>query len=244
MKIVVVPDVHLKIDLVKRIEDREGDAVYSFLGDLFDDFGDNESTIEQTARWLQDRFTSRPDDIFHLGNHDAWYLWPDVRGLVCSGNEQWKAFLIRSILDCSAYWDRVRLWSETPRAGGGTWLLSHAGFRLDNRQIALAADSTLYLDHAMTKTSVTADLSFGHMPLLLRAGRARMGQARFGGVTWLDWNEEFVPIEGVNQIVGHTVGKEPRNKQGESSDNWCLDTNLKHYGVIEDGVLTVKTSRG
>ena len=71
---------------------------------------------------------------------------------------------------------------------------------------------------------------------LLRAGWVRGGDQAKGGCTWLDWDEEFEDIPGVPQIVGHTIGKEPRWKGA----SLCLDTQLRHYAVIEDGKVTVK----
>jgi hypothetical protein len=257
VKTVVVPDVHLKIDLVHRIDDREGEAAYLFLGDFFDDFDDCESSIARTAEWLQDRASRRVQDTFLLGNHDAWYLWPEVRGLMCSGNDYWKKTIIRDVLDCPAYWARVKLWHEVPNASGaasaqgGTWLLSHAGFHADLYRDCCRNDfadaAPLKLDHAMVKSHATRSLEHGSVPAHLAAGRVRGGHEPKGGVTWLDWNHEFAPIDGVNQIVGHTRGTEPRNSQGVGSsgktllsDNWCLDSDLRHYGVIEDGVLRIE----
>jgi hypothetical protein len=53
-------------------------------------------------------------------------------------------------------------------------------------------------------------------------GRGRGGPARIGGLVWLDWNTEFTPIEGLNQIVGHSSGSEVRVKRGVNSINYCI----------------------
>jgi hypothetical protein len=82
---------------------------------------------------------------------------------------------------------------------------------------------------------------------LLQCGRGRGGIARVGGVVWADWNTEFVPIEGLNQVVGHTPGdvvrtKMLRNKEGRIvSANHNLDTHLNHVIlVLEDGTFQIE----
>ena len=97
------------------------------------------------------------------------------------------------------------------------------------------------------------------------AGRARMGPAPVGGITWADFNWEFQPTPGVNQMVGHTPGEQVKCKWLRHEDtkprkgDWptyqkmleinpetsvhslsvCIDTQGKHYAVIEDGVVTI-----
>jgi hypothetical protein len=66
------------------------------------------------------------------------------------------------------------------------------------------------------------------------AGVERGGPARYGGILWCDWNA-FEPIKDLPQIVGHTPGREVRYK----GNSICLDTHLHHYGLLENGELTV-----
>jgi len=66
------------------------------------------------------------------------------------------------------------------------------------------------------------------------AGMERGGPAKSGGILWCDW-QSFEPITGIRQIVGHTPGHEVRYKKGDV----CLDTHLHHYGLLEDGELTI-----
>ena len=58
-----------------------------------------------------------------------------------------------------------------------------------------------------------------------------LNPAEFCGVT----GKSFEPITGIRQIVGHTPGHEVRYKKGDV----CLDTHLHHYGLLEDGELTI-----
>jgi len=57
-------------------------------------------------------------------------------------------------------------------------------------------------------------------------GWARGGRSRAGGIFWCDFNDEFIPIPGVNQIFGHTAygGRNGiRTMHTEDSLNYCID---------------------
>ncbi len=59
---------------------------------------------------------------------------------------------------------------------------------------------------------VSKDVKNGKINPWLDAGFARGGLQAIGGMTWLDWNEEFAPVPYVNQIVGHTQLTNPEEK--------------------------------
>jgi len=67
---------------------------------------------------------------------------------------------------------------------------------------------------------------------LFSPGKARGGTQPVGGPLWLDWDEEFTDALPLPQLVGHTVGKAPRQK-GRS---WCVDCRQTVYVVLQDGV--------
>ena len=56
----------------------------------------------------------------------------------------------------------------------------------------------------------------------------------------MDW-DELIPIPGLNQLVGHTPASTVRHKDTPTSRNICLDTNLRHYAVFEDGRLEIRS---
>ncbi len=101
------------------------------------------------------------------------------------------------------------------------WLLSHAGLTYETRYANVA--------------SGLAVVKQGGVSRIFGAGWSRGGEYPVGGITWLDWYDEFEPISDYKQIVGHSRGKVPREKLG----NWCLDTDLRHYGLITDGELSI-----
>jgi len=83
-------------------------------------------------------------------------------------------------------------------------------------------------------------LNRGEHHFLLGRGVSRSGDQKIGGINWLDW-DELVPIPGLNQLVGHTPSQSVRHKNTPTSQNICLDTNLRHYAVFEDGQLEIKS---
>ena len=91
-----------------------------FLGDYFDNFGDNVSDARLTASWLRKRMDST-DDVLLLGNHDAAYLFPKLDALYCPGFTKAKARAIHEVLQ-PKHWQRFKL-AHVEQG----WLLSHAG---------------------------------------------------------------------------------------------------------------------
>ncbi len=64
-----------------------------------------------------------------------------------------------------------------------------------------------------------------------------MGENRRGGIVWQDWDTEFCMINGLNQIVGHSVNSKPQFYINDESFNCNLDTGLRYFGILESGVL-------
>lgn len=226
MRTLVIPDVHTKFWLVERILKEPHDQAV-WLGDFFDDWGDTPEIAEQTALALMRmQKESKKDDVFLLGNHDGMYLWPEVaQKLACSGFTPAKAKAIKAAINVKEVRQRFKL--HTTVDG---WLLSHAGLHVYHRNPRLMEE----------QGEILKDLAEGRVHMALHAGRSRGGNALHGGINWLDWRE-FEPIEGVRQICGHTQGAEVRQK----GENYCIDTGLRNYAVIEDGRVEIKeTPRG
>lgn len=116
--------------------------------------------------------------------------------------------------------------------------------------------------------SLDAEIKYGELDkgkssLLLAAGWSRGGMVKYGGITWNDSDIDMVPIPSVMQIFGHSPHPEPDviytykkdqnsvkrqqydlfhlnyNDPSLLSVNFNLDTHLHHYGIIEDGKLTI-----
>jgi len=233
----VIPDVHLKMDTVQRILDRESyDKVY-FLGDFFDDWNDKAATNAKMAQKLND-WMENDDFHFIYGNHDVHYFW-DLDFLPCSGYEEIKHLAIKNFLNRDLVRKRFKFYQTVD-----DWLLTHSG--CDRRVIPNDVKEELravveYLER-QTETCKN-QLSMGRSHWFFQAGYARGGRYPVGGILWCDWFDEFRPIPNVKQIAGHTFcgsnGKQnvPHWRDGY---NVNLDTNLKYYGIVKGGELEIK----
>ncbi len=171
--------------------------------------------MRNAAEWFVD-FVNNPNHIFLVGNHEQHYAY-SYRTFQCSGYEQWKYFLINDIVPRSV-WDKLKWFYFLD----GQWLLSHGGLhtlnvpddikkvRKDRQQFIAAL--TKYLDDELRKGFQSGANNQGCW--VFNAGRARWGQQRVGGLTWCDFEREFKPFRGINQIVGHTPQMQ--------SPRWCI----------------------
>lgn len=105
MKVLVIPDVHLKPEMFDRAEQilATGQADYAIqLGDLVDDWGkldDNEAyedTLERALRFAE----QHPDTKWLYGNHDFLYTVLDKKGMLESGHSPAQANTVREF-----YWN-------------------------------------------------------------------------------------------------------------------------------------------
>lgn len=239
MKDVIIPDVHLKHARVEAIIAAEPDADRRiYLGDWFDDFHDSPEKNAESAQWVRQRIenTSPETDIFLAGNHDMQYLFTGIPDLICSGYGAQKRILIRHILQ-DRHIGRFRLFCVS-----GSFLVSHAGVA---EQFLIPPEVPTdykpnYKNLELLESCALTSLAMRRMHPLVAAGRARGGNSYVGGLTWLDWDEEFAPVPGYRQIVGHTRGRTVRERAG----NYCIDCDLDFYAVVEDGEVSFRESYG
>ena len=73
-------------------------------------------------------------------------------------------------------------------------------------------------------------------------GPARYGMDRYSSPVWIDFFEEFVPLNDVRIICGHTNSRSnPYCKENSSGmENWCIDNEQKMYMIYEDGEFEIK----
>ncbi len=254
-RILVVGDIHHEWEraeaLLQNLRSRYDQAV--LLGDYFDDEGDSAAMAAATARWLA-RSLARPERIHLLGNHDLSYIFPTNAHLWTPDFSGEKCLAIEEELKAAPIKQLRLAWA----AGG--WLFSHAGF---NGRIAAGATAAALARRA---NALLPKLAEDRYEPWVAPGRARGGLEKIGGITWLDWEREFAPIAGLNQVVGHTptpaailgrhlradgkdvtvivpakgrqtrLGLDPA--EGWSSVNWCLDTGLDLVAILHDQKLT------
>jgi UDP-2,3-diacylglucosamine pyrophosphatase LpxH len=244
--ILIVSDVHEEIVRLKSILKQYPNAdQIIFLGDWFDSWAGLTWQTHETVKWLAENI-GNPKYVFLWGNHDMHYAFP-FDGVMCSGFDKNKLAIVRQHLNDNDHWKKFKLmhWIGTPandeelgNVQSKEWLISHAGIHpsLLNPFLGFDKQSLLALEEeAMWKLRYCQQVTS-----LLAAGRGRDGPARVGGVDWLDWSTEFIPINGLNQIVGHSYGKEVRCKQIPDSINYCIDTHLRHVIEVDNGSIKIK----
>lgn len=232
MRTLIIPDIHNKIDVVKKILDKESTAdEVVFLGDWFDDYDDNINDVINVSKFLNSIYKTENYN-FIWGNHDLYY--PPFRSFhLCSaGFSADKQMCIESTIDPKV-WEQFNFYYITQN-----YMLSHAGitskhsYLFDKSNFEMDTFNELILQaerHLYTKQS----------HFLFRAGFSRGGMLPVGGITWCDFHKDFEPYDNLNQIFGHTTVEEPSYVHGENSVNLCLDTNLQHYAIINDSELEI-----
>jgi hypothetical protein len=162
-------------------------------------------------------FVNNPNHIMLVGNHEQSYMF-SYRSFQCSGYEIWKDMLINDVVSRKD-WDKLKWFYILDN----TWLLSHGGLH----KCHLPDSITKYkenkskfmqeIDGFLTNTIHTSLMggAAGKEAWIFRAGHSRGGSQRIGGITWCDFEREFYPIHGLNQIVGHTP-------QRLGFPKWCM----------------------
>lgn len=225
--IIVIPDSHLqirKLDFIFNEWYNDSNTIV-MLGDEFDDFGDSPRQNEEMARWLS-KALDLPNVVSLIGNHTLSYM---VKPSRCSGWSQAKQNVIDPFLPKMK--EKMKFFYHTI-VNDKQFLLSHAGLhprflpaRLD------LEDLPSFLEDESTVARECLTTEFPHW--FFHAGMSRGGPYPVGGIMWMDW-DEFTPIEGLNQLTGHTRGQTVRKKAGMFSENYCLDTHLCHFAEIND----------
>ena len=235
MRWLIIPDIHDKIGRANRIIQEEPHDRLLLMGDYFDDFHtgvtDAADTAVQVRKWLED-----PNVTCLLGNHDVSYGWGrQDRRFLCAGYEPAKWIVIHGVLK-DRHWRSFQLhaWLD---GGERPWLVTHAGFHPVWLKDVPPEQYRARIDALCAEA--WDSLLRGEHHSLLGCGVSRFGEQEIGGLTWMDWSE-LIPIPGLNQLTGHTPARKVRYKETPESTNICLDTNLLHYAVFENGSLEIK----
>lgn len=241
----IIPDVHQNIAWVDRVLSKENTAdKVVFLGDYFDTRkpAQPRTGVGATCLYLTKIFQELGEKaVFLLGNHDIQYLeakpacdhYRTPRNLHYQcGSAFSHAAAAKIAKDLAGeFWQKSRLFVQVDG-----WLLSHAGISPGLwPQAATVAESLVVLDQRCALALQT--MKRGPDPLL-QAGKVRGGEAERGGITWLDWNEEFTDALPLPQIVGHTPSEDGARKKGRS---WCLDGLQTCYAILTEAGVSVKT---
>lgn len=231
MKTVIVGDLHGKIEMAMEVLSWGHNVV--FVGDYLDSFTRNVDDQVKLLMLVLDSIEKNPDKVQGLfGNHELSYL---VNGMQCSGfNGATHAHIIH--LESRM----LKLLKEYTWIGD--YLVSHAGFSSiflpDVVKDGIKAEG-LQTMRSYLNSSLYDDNKYS-------IGRSRGGWSACGGPFWCDWWSEFVPVDGLMQIVGHSAYR-PQRLEGvtgivSNGSNWNIDNldwNVEVLVIDEDGSVSI-----
>ena len=137
-----------------------------------------------------------------LGNHELSYLFKDMR---CTGYDPILAEVCTPLNALQKSCPDIHPFKNYIYLPDSHLLITHAGLTarlLGNSMIDFA--------------SIPTELIYG-------IGKVRGGLDKFGGIFWCDFRNEFMPINGLKQVFGHT----PLKKIENIGDNYNIDC-LEH----------------
>lgn len=223
--ILILSDLHNRIDRADKIIKTVGADKIIFLGDYWDSWGDSHVDAYKTALWLK-KSLAQPNRVHCIANHDCAYMFPNNLYTSCSGHQQDKQLAVDSIMTYQD-WDKLKFFHVEQG-----WLFSHAGVHPSflPKEVKTLEQIEKFLTDETPKALKALRTKESHWMFL--AGRSRGGMAKHGGITWLD-ADEFEPISGLKTVQGHTPMKEPL----WVGDNLFLDTHSNHYAILKDGKI-------
>lgn len=243
-KVLIISDIHHQIDKLHKIIKHEAPDITLVLGDWFDSY-DHDSTdvCINVAKYLLKYI--HQDNVYTLwGNHDLHYFYTNRR-LICSGYSNGKDLCITDAL--YPKFNEIKekflwyVWVDD-------FLCTHAGLHpyfLHPKMNINQEEVDLFLkrEEELCKIAIVSDKPHW----MYAAGNARGGPSKYGGIVWCDFEDEYKPIEGLKQIVGHTYSyvNKIRSHKTESDNplewqNICIDCNLNEYLIISNGKMEIK----
>jgi len=204
MKTLVVGDLHGKYEIVEEVLAMDMPTI--FVGDYLDSFDRSVEDQIRTLTLVLDAIESNKA-IGLMGNHELSYL---RQGMRCSG---YKGATAAHVIHLAERMHKLLL----PFVRVEGFLITHAGI-----SVYMLQHKGLTVEEYLEKGE--------HYDI----GGCRGGSSHLGGLYWNDYNFEFVPVPGVNQIFGHTASQEGIR---EVDNNWCIDglDYVRQILAIENG---------
>lgn len=244
-------DPHQDSEWIQRILAKERSSISHLIlgGDYFDAKSDRAGTSGEMCDLLlslRQEFGERLTLLW--GNHDIQYLeaLPAMRQRRNPRNFYYK--IPGDYTNSQAKKIAKRLPDDFIQSGKlfaeiNGHLISHAGLAPEFWPEAPDRETAL---HQLEEQCNAALLNLAHRDFkLLQSGATRGGTQPIGGMTWLDFNEEFEDALPLPQIFGHTPAfsdslKERARQNGRS---WCLDGAQTIYGLLSAaGELTIRSA--
>ena len=225
MKYIFIGDIHGKVGEVERALSIPGKKI--FVGDFQDSYDHSVADHAKCLDLVLDAIEKGEAEAIY-GNHELSYLMARHR---CSGWDKWRAALLREREV------RVRVLFKPFILLNKNWLISHAGLTTQ-----LWEWQNLSLDNLEQTLNGWWKEDSSPMHFI---GYCRGGPNPFGGLFWCDFNDEFEPVTGLNQIFGHTrarQGEGIRSVKTDTETSYCIDVLDYHPGTFLE--LNLEDRRG
>jgi hypothetical protein len=213
-----------------------------FIGDYLDDFTTSVASQVHCLTTVLN-LVEEGKAIALKGNHEISYLVPGAR---CSG---WKVATDAAVLPLKSRMDKLLLnymYIERPDHKSDI-VISHAGVS-ERALMKDCRNAGGVRDYLVTNDQIS--LAYDHK--FLQVGQHRGGVFAAGSIFWCDFWEEFVAIDGLTQVVGHsswrpdpTVGICIMGKDDACGINIDCTNRFHEFLIIdEDKNITVWTDHG
>lgn len=196
-KVLIIGDLHGRLSIVEKAF-RSGYKCV-FIGDYLDSYDKSPMEQVETLGAVLGAVGGKPDMYTALiGNHELSYLDRDMQ---CSG------YTVQTQMYLKVFQNDIEKYLK-PYTYVGNFLVSHAGVSQ-----AFLEHNDITLDEYLTKGDYN------------QIGYTRGGAHQIGGLYWCDWFQEFEPIPGQPQIVGHSGYRPPGSYEGilERDGNFNVD---------------------
>ena len=236
----ILSDIHHRHARAQSIIDKVPHDELVLLGDYFDNYNDTVQDAVDTAIWLTEKILGKPNTVPIMGNHDTSYIFPQNYHLRCSGYSDQKNDAINKVLT-SEHKEHFKVYHITQG-----YVCSHAGltnqkWKEYSSKFDQKPEQTYlqFFDEVMSYF-VQLDIRrarYNENAELFAAGWDRGGLSRHGGMNWVDWRY-LAPINGINQIVGHSTNTTPQiliQKEGgalskkDVTEHYKLQANIEKY---------------
>lgn len=246
-KVLIVADSHQRMSYVDAVINKEGDFDHCvLLGDEFDNFyppdGQLIYNMKETCNWINSKLGDNRF-IWLLANHTLAYLASYTPKLIppkssfysCSGWTRDKAKDFNRYIN-TEWFKKLELCCKV-----GDFYCVHGGFSYRQfKPFMSEAENIQNLYDEWEKDKLT----FHHKPFhwINFVGPSRYGMDEYSSPIWLDFYDEFVPLDETQIICGHTNSRNNPycKKNANGLENWCIDNEQSAYAVWQDGKLEIK----
>lgn len=239
MRTLVLSDIHNRIIRAQSIIDKVPHDKLVLTGDYFDNHGEGAYAVEyarDTAVWLKEKILHNPKAVALLGNHDNSYIFDTNIHFRCSGYTPYKSIAINDVL------------TSEDKSKFGVYhidqnhVFSHAGLTsklwkdYSSKFVEQSETETKleFFDRVMKVVSNEAieAANANNNVELFGAGWERGGFQQYGGINWVDWNT-FGPVNGINQIVGHSIRRVPQILLQHKHGGFVKQDVTEHYKPLD-----------